>query len=1028
MTVAKEEAKSRLTLLVQRYEAVRNEIIASTSDYNETQLRNDFLNEFLRLLGWDVDNRLGLPQHLREVAHEAHVKVQIEQNMRSKTPDYALCVGGARKLFIEAKKPSVKIEVAKEPAFQLRRYGWNAQLTISVLSNFEKLAIYDCRYPPNAEDPATVTRILLVDYTEYIARFDELHALLSRDSVFGGSIERLIPTTTAAANKQMFDNYFLNQIETWRELLAHDLVANNTRLDQEVLNFLVQRVLNRIIFLRICEDRSQENYERLKGVTTYTELKKLFLEADQRYDSALFDFIDDQLSLGIIISAEVLVTIFSALYYPNSPYDFSVIDSSILGEIYELFLARQIVLNVNGSIQVVEKPEIIASNGVVSTPKYIVDEIVQRTLAPLCKNLSPLALKDLRVCDISCGSGVFLLAVYEYLVNHYREWYIANEPQDFPGKVYTMDGYTWHLTLAEKHTILLVHIYGVDNDPQAVEVAKFSLLLKILEGETASTIAAFNRTGRKALPNLKENIKSGNSLVDARLFDFVAASQTSEMLVQINPFDWQQEFPQVMLSGGFDAIVGNPPYVRIQNMVQYSPIEVDYYRHNKTVFKTAGQDNFDKYYLFIERGLQLLKQSGYLGYIIPNKFLTIQSGQQLRKLLSQERNLLNLVHFGVEQIFPNRSTYTAILVLSKTATAEFTVDRISDLSTWRVTKQCVTVTYRSSDIGKEPWVFVAAQMQNVFAKMLAVEHQTLEKVADIFVGLQTSADKIYIITPDEMLTRGNTVTFTKANRRWEIETAILKACLYDTALQPFSQVDANALIIFPYQIQNGIAKLYSPDDMQKFFPLCWEYLNYYRPELERRSISGGIEQQWYQYGRSQSLAQFNNEEKLIWPVLSLTAPYAYDGQNVFFTGGGNGPYYALRPKDPNATSIYYLLAVVSHPAIEAMLKVRSSSFRGGYYSHGKQFIRNLPIKQIDFTKSNEQTLYHQIVDNVKKLILVKQDLAGKVVPNRRRVLQTQSVALQTRITQAVTDLYGLTQEDLEAIQSNRLYFAEPTEE
>jgi hypothetical protein len=123
-----------------------------------------------------------------------------------------------------------------------------------------------------------------------------------------------------------------------------------------------------------------------------------------------------------------------------------------------------------------------------------------------------------------------------------------------------------------------------------------------------------------------------------------------------------------------------------------------------------------------------------------------------------------------------------------------------------------------------------------------------------------------------------------------------------------------------------------------------------------------------------------------------------------------------------------LLAVVSHPAIEAMLKVRSSSFRGGYYSHGKQFIRNLPIKQIDFTKSNEQTLYHQIVDNVKKLILVKQDLAGKVVPNRRRVLQTQSTALQTRITQAVTDLYGLTQEDLEAIQSNRLYFAEPTEE
>ena len=1028
MTVSKEEAKSRLTLLIQRYQAARDEIIASTSDYNETQLRNDFLNEFLRLLGWDVDNKLGLPQHLREVVHEAHVKVQVDQDLRSKTPDYALCVGGARKLFIEAKKPSVKIEIAKEPAFQLRRYGWNAQLTISVLSNFEKLAIYDCRYPPKAEDPVTVTRILLIDYIEYLSRFDELYALLSRDAVFGGSIEKLIPTSTTSANKQLFDSYFLNQIETWRELLAHDLVKNNTHLDQEVLNFLVQRILNRIIFLRICEDRLQESYERLKSVATYAELKKLFLEADQRYDSALFDFIDDQISLGTTISAEVLLTIFKALYYPDSPYNFSVVDSGILGEIYELFLAHQVGLDVNGSVQIIEKPEIIASNGVVATPKYIVDDIVQRTLDPLCKNLSPFALQDIRICDISCGSGVFLLAVYEYLVNYYREWYIANEPERFSGKIYTMDGHTWRLTLAEKHLILLNHIYGVDHDSQAVEVAKFSLLLKILEDETASTIAAFNRTGRKALPNLKENIKSGNSLVDAQIFDFVAISQVDEMLMQINPFDWHQEFPKVMESGGFDAIVGNPPYVRIQNMVHYSPVEVDYYRHSKTVFTTAGQDNFDKYYLFIERGLQLLKQKGYLGYIVPNKFFTIQSGQQLRKLLSQERNLLQLVHFGVEQIFPTRSTYTTILVLSKSATEQFTVDRVTDLSTWRVTKQCTSVTYRASDVGKEPWVFVTPQAQRVFAKMLAVKHQTLETVADIFVGLQTSADKIYIITSNEVMARGNTVIFTKADRRWEIEAAILKACLYDTTLQPFGQVNANALIIFPYQLQNGIATLYSPDDMQKFFPLCWEYLNYYRTELEVRSISGGRKPQWYQYGRSQSLTQFNDEEKLVWPVLSLVAPYAYDGQNVFFTGGGNGPYYALRPKDPHTTSIYYLLAVLSHPAIEAMLKVRSSSFRGGYYSHGKQFICNLPIKQVEFAQRNEQSLYNQIITDVKKLISVKQDLADKIVPGRKRVLQTQSTALQIRITQAVTDLYGLAQQDLEAIRSERLYFAEPTEE
>ena len=1027
MTVIREEAKLRLTKLVQRYQLVRNELIASSSGYNETQLRNDFLNEFLRLLGWDVDNNLGLPQHLREVIHEAHVKIQDGQSITSKTPDYALCVGGERKLFIEAKKPSVRIEVAKEPAFQIRRYGWNAKMTVSILSNFEKLAIYDCRYPPNVEDQATVARILLFDYTEYVERFNELHNFLSRDSVFDGSSEGLIVSDAIDINKQLFDAYFLNQIETWRELIAVDLAANNLQLDQEMLNFLVQRLLNRIIFLRICEDRSQEEYARLKTATTYVDLKNLFVEADRRYDSALFDFIDDQISLGIKISSNILVAIFKELYYPDSPYDFSVVDSSILGEIYELFLAREAQLDSDGSIKVVEKPEVVASNGVVLTPKYIVDEIVQRTLNPLCKHLSPQELITIHICDISCGSGIFLLAVYEYLLNHYREWYIAHGPENFSDRIYEGSGRTWHLTLAEKHKILVSHIFGVDNDTQAVEVARFSLLLKVLEDETASTINAHNRGGRKALPNLKANVKAGNSLVDEHIFDFITGSKIDDLILQINPFDWNNEFPKVMSSGGFDAIVGNPPYVRIQNMVTYSPIEVEYYRDSKRVFKTAGQDNFDKYYLFLERGLQLIKPHGYLGYIVPHKFFTIQSGQRLRKALSEEQNLFQIVHFGAEQVFPNRSTYTAILILSKSAKAQFTVDRVTDLPSWRVTKQSSRMIYSASDISKEPWIFVSPQAQKVFAKMHDVKHLTLDKVADIFVGLQTSKDKIYIINSDEILSNGHTVVFTKSNKTWEIESSLLKPCLYDAKLQPFNQIQPNALIIFPYQIQNDIVRLYSPKDMQNNFPLCWKYFNYHKAELEQRSISGGVEIQWYQYGRSQSLTQFNGQEKLIWSVLSLSAPYAYDAKNIFFTGGGNGPYYALRLKDNSNISIYYLLAVLSHPIIEAMVKIRSSPFRGGYYSHGKQFIQSLPIKQIASMISDEQARYDHIVIDSKKVIALEQELVNKLSPNRKRILQTQINVLRTRITQAVTDLYRLTTIDLEAVDNNNLYFTEQTE-
>ncbi len=393
----------------------------------------------------------------------------------------------------------------------------------------------------------------------------------------------------------------------------------------------------------------------------------------------------------------MLRPILRRLYYPECPYNFRQMPVEILGSVYERFLGKVIRLTTSGKqAKVEEKPEVKKAGGVYYTPSYIVNEIVENTVGEWIRQnvpenaLTPLP-DDFRILDCSCGSGSFLLGAYQYLLDYHLNWYMAHNPEKWETqktpavyrvKMDLLPGPAWRLTNIEKKRILINHIFGVDIDGQAVEVTKLSLLLKHLEVDRGDI--AQLPSGGHLLPNLDKNIQRGNSLIDTKMYLAQKGSDgitDPEELKRVRPFDWEQRFPEAMQSGGFDVVIGNPPYIRIQTLQEWAPLEVEIY---KKEYEAARSGNYDIYVVFVERALRLLKQGGRMGYILPHKFFNAKYGQALRKLIADGKHLSGVVHFGDQQVFAGASTYTCLMFLTKNSQEKFQIVKVNDLNTWKL--------------------------------------------------------------------------------------------------------------------------------------------------------------------------------------------------------------------------------------------------------------------------------------------------------------------------------------------------------
>ena len=971
------------------------------NNYNEHSCRIEYIDPLLKILGWDVANERGLSPQYREV---------IAENYSTPTdrPDYTMTLRGVAKFFVEAKKPAIDITRVTDPAFQTRKYGWNANHRIAVLTNFEYLAIYDTCYIPKEEDGCAVARYRIFHFSEYADRYDEIVALISRDAVYSGEFDRYLDDNFPATGgeKQQVDTLFLKQINEWRVSLSNELYRKGGRYQSlEVLNDVVQEFINQIVFLRICEDKNLPLYHKLQDTVSEPEqlqvkLEELFRSADYRYNSGMFSGDD----IVFDLSSTVISAMIKGLYYPQSPYLFNIIEPNLLGKIYEMFLTEQLVLLPDGTIGLGKKKDCL-NRSVVTTPTEIVKYIVEKTLSRACEGKTPAEILDVHIADIACGSGIFLEEAFAYLQNYCVQKYLANGEHEH---LLEIGNGSYKLPLDEKKRILCSCIYGIDIDIHAVEVAKFSLLIKLIENETAPSVSDVT----PILPDLSKNILFGNSLVSSEELQGIRVS--ADELIELAPFDWSS----INNGNPFSVIIGNPPYVNTEGMHALLPIpEVEIY---KKKYKTSHKQ-FDKYFIFVEQAIRKTAENGYICYIVPNKFFKIGAGEKLRTLISKDQMLVSLDDFGDAQLFEDKTIYSSILLLQKTKQNTFIYSSIDSANKLWAGEEVSKVELNTSILNKLPWRLTTDIEFLTMLQKLDQISVPLTKHTEIFNGIQTSAERptpIYWFSSEDIIAEyQDTIEIHRDGHNYTIEKAILRPYFKPTrqderGLNSYSVLQTDKRIIFPY---DGAGHLIPIDEMKESYPGTYAYLEAYYDRLVPKCVSAsGIRDvpnatadTWYQYGRTQALTAFINTPKLIVGVLSKEPMYVLDKDDILIASGGTAGYCAVSKKADSPYALEYIQAWLSNPITEKILEIVGSDFEGGFIARGTFVLSTLPFVELDFDNDIQKGIYDRVVEASREIYDINTTLSSQPARRISTLLQTRKGILIKEIEELIAKVYQL---------------------
>lgn len=974
------------------------------TDSSEATART-WVERFLQIFGWDT----GDP---REVAQEYRIRGRAARRLKAEDimhhrPDYCLLSHGQRILYIDAKKFSADINKKDFIAYQVRCYGWSEEMKVSYAFNFNELAIYDCRFIPSDRDEADVARLRYLSQAEYLKNFDLLWEYFSKSAIDGGSLSRLHPDDERPKGSKTMDEDFEEKLSYWRKELARSIIRHEKVRDPNLLSAASQRILDRIVFLRICEDMGLEEWGALKSMANDEDgFWPLFLEEHEKrygtvYDGILFPAKEEDDPSGVDLhlrswwlKGKIFKEIASGLCYPQ-PYRFDSIPIDLLGGIYERYLGKR--LRVTGSrVEDEYKPEYQRTKGAIYTPKWVVRRIVEKTLAPLVEGKSPEDILCLRIVDPSCGSAGFLMSAYEYLEEAILSWFHRHRADRRRSKfIREFDGIPYlHPDIVRE--IINTCLYGVDIDPEAVEVARMSLALRYLE-----RTAFFEEDPQLLLKGIGLNIRQGNSLVGP---DIVGLGINAEnILKEVMPFDWRNEkigFGKVMANGGFDAVVGNPPYIEVKRYKEWMPSQYTYLKESG-VYETTAQGKTDVAMPFMEQGLRILKENGRLGYIIQNRFFKTDYGEAVRAWLRKNKAIEQIEDFRDLQIFEGRTTYTTIVILRRNSPAihYWTYNTIKDAGAG---KSSVSYKLTWDIIDNGVWSFDQPDLLEVHRE-LARKHGTIGQRPQfqVSVGLQTLYGKFYRFEPIEV----NPKTIVGKNGMGEhatLERSALRPLCCNRGFYPFRKNNADAWVIFPYDIKDGRPFEIEWREFKKRFHKTATYLEEKKKDIHKVVEMEKGANRWHLYTYPKNLVS-QTGPKALFPMTIEDTMATVDSVGDIYQDNVNVNSIAF----PGASEeqLLAIAAVFNSTTFNALARLKAGLNDSGWRKFNKQYADLVPFPR-------SVTEDPGVVDQLSKLGRKIADLQVSALETEdegsRGGARATLESLWKKLDSAVDDVYELT--------------------
>jgi len=1020
--------RSDLEKLIRKFEADQQHY--SSKDYLEAQARMHFITPFFKALGWDVENEAGLLHHDQEVLVE---KGDTEATGR---PDYNFRIGGQTKFYVEAKAPSESLDTPRH-ILQAKGYVWNTKsVYFVILMNFEEFRFYDASAQPDPKRPDEGL-LLSLRYSDYPANVEKLWEF-SRERVAAGSLEALLPKIRRAPRlRKQVDDVFLDEMTDWREELAKNIHKNNPELTARQLNEVVQRLLDRIVFIRNAEDRKVLEYGQLRRVLEDWEihggkfhifdwLNDLFHKVNEDFNGEIFK---PHLSETIKIDSELLARIIKRLYPPDSPYRFDVIGVELLGSIYERYLGNTIRLTPK-QVKVEEKPEVRKAGGVYYTPRYVVDYIVRETVGSAIEGKSPKQIEKIRILDPACGSGSFLIGAFQYLIDYHVKWYLAHPEQevrhahpslDFMREVQTDADGSKRLSVYRKAKILRHNLFGVDIDPQAVEITMMSLYLKALEGEKSQLPPK-----QHILPELKYNIMCGNSLIGPDIYDQGILFAEDER-DRINAFDWNfvpdvgrntrahgdapsevrgssrtpaplgNELPsigQIMRSGGFDCVIGNPPYVRQESISQFK----EYFERHYDAFHGVA----DLYAYFMEKGLRLLREGGCYSVIVSSSFLRTNFAEPLRMFLKKAAATLRIVDFGGLAVFENaKDTYVCVPLLAKRKQPErIEVARIPslDFENLEAYLRPRLYTIPHQRLTTEAWSLTSDAESGVFEKIMIAGKPLGDYVQrKFFRGVTTGLNEAFMIDNKTRL-----ALIAKDTRSAEL----IKPLVGGEDIRRWVFHNKDLWLIFT---RRGI-------EIEKY-PAIKEHLSNWKAELTpKRNSSDKVGRKpgrykWYEIQDDVAYYQTFDSPKIIFPDIAKGPRFCLDTKGNYLANTA----YCLGTDDK------YLLAILNSRLFWFAISNISIPFgvRAGEYRYRLiyQYMEKVPIRTINFADPADKAWHDKMVELVDRILeFNKQKHSGKLAPSQADRIDREIAATDAEIDDLVYELYSITEQERRVIE------------